>query len=87
MLRLCLATEADYKEWLVTFGRKKRILFWAAVILTAIAGLIEVSWSVGAHWHVWIPPDGAAALSQLLKWLLGAVGVGGIAFYREYRSI
>ena len=46
-----------------------------------------MSWNVGKYWHLWHPSNGWAGFSQLAKWMLLGIGVTGITYFREYRSI
>jgi hypothetical protein len=76
-----------YTEWRKEHTTAPRMRFWAALFFTVAAGLIQLSWDIGKYWVLWHPGNFWAGLSQLCKWILLTVGVAGIAWYKEYRSI
>jgi hypothetical protein len=76
-----------YKTWRKWHTRGRRRLFWLSLALTVAASCIEASWSIGKYWDWLHPNDALAGLSQLAKWVFLALGVGGIAAYKDYRTI
>jgi hypothetical protein len=81
------ATKDDFDDWRRKHTRPRFRLFWASLFCALAAGMIELSWSAGKYWTWWYPNDFWAGLSQVAKWAMLALGVGGIAAYKDYRSI
>jgi hypothetical protein len=84
---LYVASKKEFVDWRVRHTRPRFLLFLASLGCALAAGVIELFWSAGKYWTWWYPSNFWAGSSQVAKWALLALGVGGIAAYKDYNSL